>query len=70
MAKQAAIAALTAKQTKEPAILTGVAKYLDDQAKLPQISRVAKYMARQALVEKQNPESIETGVQKYMRRQA
>jgi hypothetical protein len=36
---------------------------------MPQISRVAKYMVRQALVEKQKPGTTETGVEKYMRHQ-
>jgi hypothetical protein len=48
---------------------TGVAKYLQQQASLPQISRVTKYMVRQALVEKQTPVKSETSVERYMRYQ-
>ncbi|MFZ2169006.1 MAG: hypothetical protein WAW61_05140 [Methylococcaceae bacterium] len=65
-------AALAAKQVKKPVAQsgsTGVAKYLQHQAELPQPSRVSKYMTRLALVEKQKPEVIETGVEKYMRYQ-
>jgi hypothetical protein len=42
---------------------------LQEQDSLPQISRVAKYMVRQALIEKLKPIAIETGVDKYMRHQ-
>lgn len=69
VAKQAALAS---KQVKKPAAqieLTGVAKYLQHQAELPQPSRVSKYMTRLALVEKQKPVVVETGVDKYMRYQ-
>jgi hypothetical protein len=64
--------ALAEKQVKKPVASigpTGVAKYLQEQDSLPQISRVAKYMVRQALIEKLKPIAIETGVDKYMRHQ-
>jgi hypothetical protein len=69
MAKQAAMAT---KQVKKPVVqlgLTGVAKYLEHQDELPQPSRVSKYMTRIALVEKQKPAVVETGVDKYVRYQ-
>jgi hypothetical protein len=69
VAKQTALAT---KQVKKPVAqlgLTGVAKYLQHQAELPQPSRVSKYMTRLALVEKQKPVVVETGVDKYMRYQ-
>jgi hypothetical protein len=69
MAKQAALAAKQVKQPEAQVGPTGVAKYLQHQASLPQISRVAKYMVRQALAEKQIPVVTETGVEKYMRYQ-
>ncbi len=66
-------ATLAAKQVKKPVAQsgsTGVAKYLQHQAELPQPSRVSKYMMRLALVEKQKPVVVETGVDKYMRYQS
>ena len=72
MAKQAALAAL---QVKKPEVeVTGVAKYLQHQASLPQPSRVAKYLALQtALAAKQVKKPVvqvgPTGVAKYLQDQ-
>ncbi len=74
MAKQAALAALQAKNTVTEVKPTGVAKYLQHQESLPQPSRVAKYLARQALLDAQQAKPTlvkrgETGVDKYVKHQ-
>ena len=76
MAKQAALAATHATETKQSAKqcnATGVAKYLQHQDSLPQPSRVAKYLAKQAALaalQVKKPEVEITGVAKYLQHQA
>jgi hypothetical protein len=74
MAKQAALAALHVKNAPIEVDVTGVAKYLQHQASLPQPSRVARYLAMQtALAEKQVKKPVAsigpTGVAKYLQEQ-
>lgn len=56
------------KNQKDKPILSSVAKYIKHQESLPQASRVTKYITKQALLKKQNVESIhETSVARYMK---
>ena len=71
MAKQALAIKQQEKQVTVAQVeATGVEKYLKQQESLPQASRVAKYMAKQALLAKQakqNEVQVEvTGVARYL----
>jgi len=72
MAKQAAIEVLKAKAIHIE--VTGVEKYLNYQASLPQPSKVARYLAMQAALSAKQVNSIVaknelTGVSKYLEHQ-
>ena len=72
MAKQAAIDTLKAKVIHVE--VTGVAKYLNHQASLPQLSKVARYLAMQTVMAAKQMNQIVaknelTGVSKYLQYQ-